>query len=147
MQRSASKNCFHKKCATESPKIKPVEDPPRARKLVVGETEAGTSYGTERMSERNGCRKLNISAQIKNKKLPGRSFFQYFLSPQGTKKAENCFGPSFPFSSLFFFFLLFGHLLKGHTHYKVAPWELDGPRKAILRETIRNLFSVLANLI
>ena len=48
MQRSAFKNCFHKKCATESPKIKPVEDPPRARKLVVGETEAGTSYGTER---------------------------------------------------------------------------------------------------
>ena len=55
MQRSASKNCFHKKYATESPKIKPVEDPPRARKLVVGETEAGTSYGTERNgTERNG---------------------------------------------------------------------------------------------
>ena len=67
-------------------------------------------------TERNGCRKLNISAQIKNKKLPGRSFFQYFLSLQGTKKSWKLFWAEFSiFVSLFLFSPLRPSLERSHS--------------------------------
>ena len=89
-------------------------------------------------------RKLNISAQIKKTK---RSFFQYFLALQKTKRSENCFWAEFSIFISRLFLSFSSDLLKGHTRYKVAPWEVDGPRKAILREAIGNLFPVAFNLI